>query len=216
MADEPDATWPPTLSKPRDAFGPGVIYVVQSTDQTAVKIGYSSTAAGVRPRLAMLQTGNPYLLRVLATTAGLFADERIAHAAFAAERLTGEWFEFSPRVRVFVEAISAGRSVKDAVDMAASIAEPPRAEWSTSVVSEPNAVRLFDVPQTSIILSARMRDEGPPVYASGVVRGRGKPSRYYLVSAVKEWLVARAIPHRFTPNLLHLAIPLASFEAERG
>lgn len=85
----------------------GTIYVIQALADSPVKIGFTGSE-NTAPRLAELQTGNPYPLRVLVTARGTPDQERAAHAALAADRLTGEWFAWSPRVALFVAAMPKG------------------------------------------------------------------------------------------------------------
>lgn len=83
----------------------GLVYAIQSVIHgSPVKVGYSN-AAGMEGRVASLQTGNPYRLRVLATAGAYMSHEQRAHKVLAPDRLTGEWFGWSPRVAAFVAAL---------------------------------------------------------------------------------------------------------------
>jgi len=67
-----------------------VVYFIQSERGGPVKIGISTNVQG---RLASLQTGFPYPLKVLATTPGGEGIEKGLHDIFAEHRLSGEWFK---------------------------------------------------------------------------------------------------------------------------
>jgi hypothetical protein len=66
-----------------------VVYFVQSGEGGPIKIGW---AADFAARLAVMQTGNPVELVVLATVPGSRAAERELHARFASLRIRREWF----------------------------------------------------------------------------------------------------------------------------
>lgn len=70
------------------------VYFVHAPDSGRVKIG---RAADVRRRLAVLQTGSPEALRLLAATLDKSGGEleRDFQRMFAADRLKGEWFKAS-------------------------------------------------------------------------------------------------------------------------
>lgn len=69
----------------------GIVYVVQAETGGPVKIGYSREG-GLKSRVASLQTGNPYKLRVVHTEPGSVEDERELHRTFRRYRMSGEWF----------------------------------------------------------------------------------------------------------------------------
>ena len=76
------------------------IYIAEEVGcDYAVKIGV--TDRDVENRLAELQTGNPRKLRIVRVLEGDEAEERRLHELFAEERLLGEWFRLSDRVRQF-------------------------------------------------------------------------------------------------------------------
>lgn len=83
---------------------PGIIYILQAPPIMPVKIGFTR-AAELTYRVKSLQTGCPYPLLIIAQTTGLPAREREIHALLDADRLTGEWFDWTPRVRAFVESL---------------------------------------------------------------------------------------------------------------
>lgn len=67
-----------------------------------VKIGWSRKVA---TRIAQLQTGSAAPITLLGTTPGGVALERRLHQQFAAARVAGEWFEATPELRAYVEAL---------------------------------------------------------------------------------------------------------------
>jgi len=69
-----------------------MIYFI-SDDRGHVKIGYTGDF-DCYYRLRMLQTGNPFRLRVLATIDGDYADEKALQSRFSRylTREDGEWF----------------------------------------------------------------------------------------------------------------------------
>lgn len=85
----------------------GLVYVVQGDPDGPVKIGFSLSTA-LPSRLATLQTGNPFPLRILGSVEAYPRHERLAHVALAAERVFREWFAWSERTRSFVGAFPAG------------------------------------------------------------------------------------------------------------
>lgn len=79
----------------------GYIYFVQAEGGGPIKIGH---AFDVAKRLSELQIGAPQALQVIATTPGTRATEDEFHRRFADDRLHGEWFESTPRLRSFIIA----------------------------------------------------------------------------------------------------------------
>lgn len=73
----------------RPQRGSGWVYFVQATPGTPIKIGY---ATNPDDRLASLQTGSPYRLRILLAVPGSRKHERTLHLYFYESRLVGEWF----------------------------------------------------------------------------------------------------------------------------
>jgi hypothetical protein len=61
-----------------------------------VKIGYSDYPDA---RIAMLQTGNPRKLTLLASIPGTMDDERALHAKHIADNILAEWFRDTPSIR---------------------------------------------------------------------------------------------------------------------
>lgn len=72
-----------------------MIYLILTQDNQFCKIGY---AVNPVKRLAELQTGMPYTLRLLAMFPGSRTDEAEWHADYAADRVRGEWFRVTPRL----------------------------------------------------------------------------------------------------------------------
>ena len=67
-----------------------IIYFIQQGNGGSIKIGISSN---IEKRLASLQTGSPYKLKVLLTIKGSEKLEKEIHSKFAEYRLSGEWFK---------------------------------------------------------------------------------------------------------------------------
>lgn len=76
----------------------GFVYFMQQDVTGAVKIGYSGTLRGIEGRLASLQTGSPYPVRLIARTPGTPLLERALHKKFGQHRLRGEWFVPCPEL----------------------------------------------------------------------------------------------------------------------
>jgi Meiotically Up-regulated Gene 113 (MUG113) protein len=106
---------------------PPYIYIIGAA-QGPVKIGVSVLPVN---RLRGLQTGNPYELGVLAQFHGGKKTEAKLHAFFAQERLQGEWFQRSPRVRIFIGMIVGGAKLSRALKRC-NIARFPAAENDSS------------------------------------------------------------------------------------
>lgn len=100
MQAEDRVSWAPMYAEV-----PGIIYVLQAPPLMPVKIGFTR-ATELAHRLKGLQTGCPYSLKVIAQITGLPAREREIHALLATDRLTGEWFDWTPRVRAFVDSLT--------------------------------------------------------------------------------------------------------------
>lgn len=71
------------------------VYLVRAGENGPVKIGF--TARGT-VRLTKIQTDNPEKLIALRFLIGDKQTEAALHARFAAQRLRGEWFSFSPEM----------------------------------------------------------------------------------------------------------------------
>ena len=72
-----------------------MIYFIQAVNDSEgpVKIGYTDKAP--YKRLASLQTGNPYLLQIIAIANGDRDTETYLHRRFSADRMVGEWFKWT-------------------------------------------------------------------------------------------------------------------------
>lgn len=74
----------------------GYVYLI--TDETAYKIGYS---VNPQKRVAELQTGNPRVLKLVASMPGTEADEKALHAKYIKHNLLQEWF--APSMEIWDE-----------------------------------------------------------------------------------------------------------------
>jgi len=74
----------------RNIMNNTIIYFIQQGNGGSIKIGISSN---IEKRLASLQTGSPYKLKVLLTIKGSEKLEKEIHSKFAEYRLSGEWFK---------------------------------------------------------------------------------------------------------------------------
>jgi hypothetical protein len=79
---------------------PSRVYFIQAERGGAVKIGVTSQR--LESRLNQIQTGHPEPLRLIGWLPGGRGVEGKIHAAFADERLRGEWFSDSPRLSSFI------------------------------------------------------------------------------------------------------------------
>jgi hypothetical protein len=80
------------------------VYVI-GAETGPVKIG---VAAEPVLRIRELQTGNPRELQVLAQCRGGEETEATLHSLFERERLQGEWFKRSSRVRTLIDMMASG------------------------------------------------------------------------------------------------------------
>lgn len=74
---------------PSDRDPTALVYFIQGEDEGPIKIG---VALDPEKRVAELQTGYPYRLRLLRVATGGYALESALHRAFRAARTFGEWF----------------------------------------------------------------------------------------------------------------------------
>lgn len=72
-----------------------MIYFIECGD--FVKIGYTGDR-GLRKRLSVIRSGNPYPIRVLFTAPGNVADEQMLHRRFGEFHHRGEWFHKKPEL----------------------------------------------------------------------------------------------------------------------
>lgn len=70
----------------------GLVYFIQQDVTWVVKIGWTANERSLRERVAGLQTGSAYQLRVVHHFPGSVETEQGMHLRFAADRLMGEWF----------------------------------------------------------------------------------------------------------------------------
>lgn len=81
-----------------------MIYFIQGAMGGPIKIGYTNNLGR---RLFELQEGNPYPLRVLATTEGDRKVEGLLHRKFSEYRYRIEWFEDAPELLEFIANIDS-------------------------------------------------------------------------------------------------------------
>jgi hypothetical protein len=85
-------------------FTTGYIYFVTASELPFVKIGF---AGSVRARIAALQIGSPYRLKVLTTFHGNMEDESTLHEILARYRASGEWFHWARPIHELIEYLQA-------------------------------------------------------------------------------------------------------------
>lgn len=73
------------------------IYFIQCGKNGPIKIG--KTSNGIEERMAQLQTGCPYELRLLCVFTDVDYKESEIHKRFRHERVRGEWYR--PSIRLF-------------------------------------------------------------------------------------------------------------------
>jgi len=83
----------------RNIMNNTIIYFIQQGNDGAIKIGISNN---FEKRLAQLQTGSPYRLKVLLTINGNERLEKQLHNKFAEFRLSGEWFKPVGQITDFI------------------------------------------------------------------------------------------------------------------
>lgn len=86
---------------------PQFTYLLHDSVSGKVKIGCSSN---IKQRQSMLETAFPCKLTLLALIPTAELPERAAHKKFKADRIRGEWFEYSDAIKTFVEQQEASRS----------------------------------------------------------------------------------------------------------
>jgi hypothetical protein len=87
----------------------GYVYFIADDTMETVKIGYSKNPWA---RVKDLQTGRKNRLHVVATLKTTGVSEADVHWVFKEERISGEWFDFSPRIQGLVKDIKA-KKVRD-------------------------------------------------------------------------------------------------------
>jgi hypothetical protein len=92
--------------RPKAARGIGYVYFFADAPGTLLKIGYASDPLR---RLRELQTAAPSVLMPVCVAPGGVTLEKALHEKFEAEWAHGEWFEFSDRIRSYLDfAIRVG------------------------------------------------------------------------------------------------------------
>lgn len=96
------ATKRTSVAWPWEGLPDSCVYVVEAVGADRVKIGLSHGTA--EDRIAGLQTSSAFELRTLVVIPSADREfERETHERFASCRLRGEWFEFTPELRAWVE-----------------------------------------------------------------------------------------------------------------
>lgn len=80
--------------------GYGTVYFAQIGEDGPIKIGF--TQGEPLARIAALQTGCPWPIRLLGGVTGDVSDELALHQELAADSLCGEWFDPTPAVKLRV------------------------------------------------------------------------------------------------------------------
>lgn len=168
----------------KSSFDPdriGVIYVAQAPPMTPVKIGYTLNEAGVKHRLKQLQTGNPYQIQAVGGVIGSINDERRIHSALASERLSGEWFDWSPMTITLVGRMFVSGRVSNALAM-----PPASRNWEDFKIVESSAGMVFGCDLS--LSEARAAKTGPRYEEQQLAKGRVR--RFYNVGELTRWYAA--------------------------
>ena len=78
-----------------------IVYFIQSGEEGPIKIG--TTSEDIKKRVAGLQTGNPYKLKILKVISGGRELEQEIHERFFDIRMMGEWFYPSQLLLDYIE-----------------------------------------------------------------------------------------------------------------
>lgn len=93
-AEEPLAGWGYRLKPSYQQQPDEAVYIVEAVGGDMVKIGMVRRLRGLSNRMAELQAGCPYPLRLVLVVPGLGqSDEKALHKLFDAHRIRGEWFK---------------------------------------------------------------------------------------------------------------------------
>lgn len=96
--------WPPltsyALERDPRAHSEAFVYFILAPDQGYVKIGWTADPA---ERLRQLQRWSPAPLRFATCLGGGQLLERELHRFFAADRVHGEWFRLTARLRDLIQ-----------------------------------------------------------------------------------------------------------------
>lgn len=82
------------------------VYFLSCEDHPLVKIG---STTGLADRIADLQQGCPYELRLLVAIEGDITLEKKLHLQFGMHRVRGEWFRLDGGLRALIDALLAGQ-----------------------------------------------------------------------------------------------------------
>jgi hypothetical protein len=85
---------------PGASWAAGCIYYILSGETGRIKIGFTKGDPG--KRLRALQTGSPTQIGIIAVHPGTPELEKRLHRQFAADRVHGEWFDFSDELLAHV------------------------------------------------------------------------------------------------------------------
>lgn len=90
-----------------------MIYVAQPEPGGPVKIGFSKVkrSSEVMRRLAQLEPGCPWPLRLICTLHGGIYEERELHARFEHLRIHREWFRLEGELLLWLRGIAGGENV---------------------------------------------------------------------------------------------------------
>lgn len=108
------------------------LYVIGPRDCGPVKIGISGSA---EIRLAALQVGSPYELFVLTKFPGGLAEEEKLHKFFDKERIRGEWFKRSMRIKTFIDMMNCSVGFTTALERC-SQRKPTKAQVKAQIVKQ--------------------------------------------------------------------------------
>lgn len=162
-----------------------------------VKIGY--TSGDMRQRLAALQCGSPFELKVCRLEQGPRSQENVLHRRFAHLRLHGEWFEPGQDLLAYIGAAAEPHVQR--------ITAPPLGLWAGPLCARDQ--RVFDalaeedwreirqIAPLAGATSAQANGALQRLTRLGRVQGRRMhhDGRYYT-----EWRALAAIPHPYPPT----------------
>ena len=113
-------------------------YLINVEGTSFYKVGYSKDIEGAKNRLASMQTGSPYRLRLVAQREGGREEEAAIHSALADYWVRGEWFKVTnddtEAVKVLEDAfdINASTGVKYDIGPLKAKRVPPKKKAYTS------------------------------------------------------------------------------------
>jgi hypothetical protein len=95
------------------------VYFITCREINRVKIGCANDPWD---RFDKIKTASPATLKLEAVFNGSFEKEREYHAAFAAHRIQGEWFEIAPEIEAVIQSASVlARQPKDRAERRAAV-----------------------------------------------------------------------------------------------